>query len=641
MSGRFGLLAGAGTAMLLVLVLRSIAGLPRGPVFTLLAWDGAAPRLAVALLAGAVLGLAGVLMQAVLRNALADPTTLGTSAGAQLGLTAAALGWPGLGGGGAFAAALAGGMLATALSCGMAAQHRLSAAALVLGGLVISLFCGAAATLLGALNGEVLTSVFVWSSGSLVQFDWRAVPWLGGALVLLAGAAAVLLRPLAVMELDDAGARSLGLDVARLRLLAIAAAVAGTAVVVSRVGVIGFAGLAAPALARAAGLRRLGGVALAAPVAGALLLALTDQLVQAAPGMLGRVPAGSAAALLGAPLLLWLVPRLPETVTAMPAGGHGRARRSAGVLGATVVALLLAGGAALWVARGAGGWGLPDAGLAPALLALRWPRVLAAGAAGASLATAGSLMQAMTGNPMASPEVLGVSAGAAMGVVVLVLAAAAPGPVALSLAACAGAALVLAALLLLGRRFQLAPQRLLLAGVTVTTAFSAVAALLMLLGDPRLQMLAGWLSGSTYLVTPAQAKAAALACLPVAAAVGLLPRMLRVLPMGDGAMRALGFNPVRCRGAVLLVASLATAVGTVVVGPLSFAGLLGPHLARLMGLRPGMPMVAGSALTGALVMVLADWLGRNLMFPYQLPAGLLASLAGCPLLMLALWRAAR
>ena len=94
----------------------------------------------------------------------------------------------------------------------------------------------------------------------------------------------------------------------------------------------------------------------------------------------------------------------------------------------------------------------------------------------------------------------------------------------------------------------------------------------------------------------------------------------------------------RGRLVLLLLAALLTAGATLIVGPLSFIGLLAPHLARLLGLARAVPQLLGAALLGALVMVAADWLGRTLLFPAQLPAGLLASLLGGAYFMLCLYR---
>jgi len=79
-----------------------------------------------------------------------------------------------------------------------------------------------------------------------------------------------------------------------------------------------------------------------------------------------------------------------------------------------------------------------------------------------------------------------------------------------------------------------------------------------------------------------------------------------------------------------LLAACLTAVATMTIGPLSFIGLMAPHIARMMGFRRTMPFIVMSALTGGMILVIADWLGRMVLFPYQIPAGLLSTFIGAP-----------
>src|SRR3990167_432973 len=249
------------------------------------------PRLCMAALCGATLALAGTVMQQVLRNPLASPTTLGVASGAQLALVVATLWAPGLLLIGREWVAMAGG----------------GAAAL----LVVSLYLSALNTSLMLIQQQDMNAVFIWGSGSLSQNSWNGVdfllPRLGLGLLLLLP----LLRPLGVLELDDNGAKSLGVPLQFLRFSSLTLAVFLSACVVSVVGVIGFIGLAAPALVRLLGARTLRARLIWAPTLGALLLCVTDLGIQYLAGSLAElIPTGAATALLGAPLLLWLLPRL-------------------------------------------------------------------------------------------------------------------------------------------------------------------------------------------------------------------------------------------------------------------------------------------------------------------------------------------
>jgi ferric hydroxamate transport system permease protein len=263
-----------------------------------------------------------------------------------------------------------------------------------------------------------------------------------------------------------------------------------------------------------------------------------------------------------------------------------------------------------------------------AMLHWRGPRVFAALAAGALLGGAGAIMQRVTGNSMASPEVLGISAGASLGMIALLFVVPEAGRLLQIGAAGAGAFVTLLAMLALGRRYGFAPERMLLVGVTLGTAFSALVTVLLAGDDPRMSGLLAWMAGSTYDVTSHDALAACVSLVGLGTVTAFFVRWLDILPLGETVAASLGVNLGASRLALLLLAALMTGVATIVVGPLSFIGLMGPHLARMLGFRRAVAQVTGAALLGAFIMVLADWIGRNVMFPFQIPVGLLATLLG-------------
>lgn len=589
------------------------------------------PRLAMACLCGAALGLSGALLQRVLRNPIAEPSTLGISAGAQLALGAATIYAPGLLELSREGVALAGGLAAMLLVLALSWRQGLRPVSVVLAGLVVGLTCGALSATLIQLNGEYLISLFIWGGGSLSQQGWGGVLALAPRLALAVIAAALLIRPLTVLGLDDTAAKSLGVALHATRLGILLLSVWLAASVVSLVGIIGFVGLAAPVFARLAGARS----PLWSPVMGAALLLGADLLTGFVP-VLGDdlVPTGAMTAMLGGPMLLWMLPRLhalsgPADRGAGAGTGGRRATRPWLLIAGLAVALLLL----CWVvlAAGAGGdfW---------QLLPWRWPRLLAALAAGAMLAASGTILQRLTGNPMASPEVLGISSGAGLGLAVLVLTVAAPGRLEQLGATTLGAAAALAVMLLLARRGGFAPERMLLAGVALAASCGAALTVIMSSGNPRAFQLLAWLTGSTYSVEAPDALLAAGFAIVLLLVTPLAARWLEILPLGETAARSLGIAVAPVRLCLILLAAVLSAAATLIVGPLSFVGLMAPHLARMTGLHRPLPQLAGAALLGALLMGLSDWLSRTIAFPYQLPVGLFATLIGGPYLM---WLLAR
>ncbi len=592
------------------------------------------PRLTLSLLAGAGLGLVGLLFQQVLRNPLAEPATLGVASGAQLGLTVVTL-W-GVAGGMVTQqlAAMTGAVLVGIVVFGVAWGKRMSPVTLILAGLVVSLYCGAVNQIFAIFNHDQLQNMFLWSSGSLNQMDWSNVAFLwprllGGLLLTL-----LLLRPMTLMGLDDGVAKNLGLALSLARIGVLALAILISASLVNAVGIIGFVGLFSPLLAKMLGFRRLISRLMLAPIIGALLLWLADQTVLWLTPHMGEISTGTVTAVIGAPLLLWLLPRL-RTGSVPPAMDQGDRVPSErqnllwwAAIGGGVLLLLMA--VALSFGRDAHGWVWASGELWQQLLPWRWPRMVAAMATGMMLGVAGCVVQRLTGNPMASPEVLGISSGAAFGVVVMLFIV--PGDAFgwLLPAGSLGAALTLLVISVAAGRGGFSPERMLLAGMALSTAFTTLMMLLLASGDPRMANLLTWISGSTYNIDVLQAKRTLIIMGVLLALVPLCRRWLTILPLGGATARAVGIALTPSRLALLLLAAVLTAAATLTIGPLSFVGLMAPHIARMLGFRRALPQQVMAALLGGGVMVAADWCGRMLAFPDQIPAGLLATFIGAP-----------
>ncbi|EKJ8217207.1 Fe(3+)-hydroxamate ABC transporter permease FhuB [Citrobacter sedlakii] len=590
------------------------------------------PRLVISLLVGAGLGLVGVLFQQVLRNPLAEPTTLGVATGAQLGITVTTL-WAIPGAMAAQFAALTGACIVGALVFGVAWGKRLSPVTLILAGLVVSLYCGAINQLLVLFHHDQLQSMFLWSTGTLTQTDWSGVQrlWpqlLGGVMLTL-----LLLRPLTLMGLDDGVARNLGLALSLARLAALTLAIVLSALLVNAVGIIGFIGLFAPLLAKMLGARRLLPRLILAPLIGALILWLSDQVIIWLSRVWMEVSTGSVTALIGAPLLLWLLPRLRSmSAPDMNVSNRVAAERQhvAGYALAGLVILLLGAYVALSLGRDAHGWSWASGALLDELMPWRWPRILAALIAGVMLAVAGCIIQRLTGNPMASPEVLGISSGAAFGVVLMLFLVPGNAFSWLLPAGSLGAAGTLLIIMIAAGRGGFSPHRMLLAGMALSTAFTMLLMMLQASGDPRMAEVLTWISGSTYNASEEQVLRTGVVMVILLAIAPLCRRWLTILPLGGDTARAVGMALTPSRIALLLLAACLTATATMTIGPLSFVGLMAPHIARMLGFRRTLPHMVMSALAGGLLLVFADWCGRMLMFPYQIPAGILSTFIGAP-----------
>ncbi len=265
-------------------------------------WQVRAPRVATALMVGAALGLSGAVMQGLLRNPLADPGVLGVSASAALTAAAAIVLGAAAIPGAVEVAALIGACLAGGLLILFSARVR-SPEALILFGVAVSSFAGAATALIFNLSPSPIATaeVMSWLLGSVQNRSWIDVVWVIPA-VLVAGALAALAAPgLRMLSLGEETARTSGLPMARLRLLALAATALATGAAVAVAGVIGFVGLAAPHLVRSAVRGDPGRLLLPSALAGGLMLVIADLLARMTPTD-QELKLGVFTALVGAPL---------------------------------------------------------------------------------------------------------------------------------------------------------------------------------------------------------------------------------------------------------------------------------------------------------------------------------------------------
>lgn len=594
-----------------------------------------APRIVVALLAGAALGLSGALLQSALDNPLAEPSTLGVFAGAQLALGVAAIVAPALGALGREAAAFAGGAGAAGLVLALGWRRKLDPATVVLCGMVVAMVASSLTAALILSRGEYLFALLIWGGGALTQEGWRASGAIAAALGVGAVGALALSRPLATLAAGETSARSLGAPTPLIRIAALGLGVLLATTVAAEVGLIAFVGLAAPTFARLSGARS-SRVLLVAPVIGAILLWLTDSLVRHV-GSGETVPTGAATALLGAPLLLWLLPRL--YLADRPSVGAKPKRRDAGLVLTCLSALLIVSVLAA-LAIGAGPHGLSLA-IGPdfaELLPFRAPRAAAAAAAGAMLAAAGVVLQRLTGNPLAGPEALGVGAGAGVGLAIVLVAFGTTSLPMQTAGAALGALAALGVILAASGRGGLGAERTLLAGAGISALCLAGLNAVIATGSREAFALLAWITGATDAVGYPEAAVAVLTAVILAAPLAMTLRWLEVLPLGAQVSGALGLPVPAVRAALMGLSALLTGAAALIVGPLSFIGLVAPHAVYAAGLTKPGPHLLGSMLAGGALLVIADALARMVVFPYQLPLGLFASLIGGGYLVLALAR---
>tara|TARA_R110000868_G_scaffold199758_1_gene446402 strand:- start:31382 stop:32425 length:1044 start_codon:yes stop_codon:yes gene_type:complete len=289
-------------------------------------------------------------------------------------------------------------------------------------------------------------------------------------------------------------------------------------------------------------------------------------------------------------------------------------------------------------------WAPADPLIESTLWVVRFPRLVMAMAVGAALATAGAVMQAIFGNPLAEPGVVGVSAGAALGAAAgIVLGAEAWGEWAVALLAFVGGLLATLLVYFVARANGRAEVvTLLLTGIAVNAFAGAGLAFLIFAADAasREQIIfwqLGSLSGSLWSETGLVFIVTVLGVV----ASATLSRRFDLLALGERNARHLGIDVERLRIGSIVIVAVLTAAGVAFVGIIAFVGLVVPHLVRML-VGPGhRALIPLSALGGAVLLVLADLLARTIISGAELPIGMLTSLVGGPFFFFLLWRQRR
>lgn len=523
---------------------------------------------------------------------------------------------------------MTGAVLATALVIFVAGFAQLATLSLIIVGMCANLFFGGIGLAFLLLDQTGSQHLFIWAAGDLTQTGWEQPIWLAPQILIALLLCAFLVRSVTLMRLGQTSAKSRGLPI--FPVIAFAAVLASwlTAASISTVGVIGFIGVISPNIGRAIGARSVRAIFLSSVIIGGTALVAADTL----PILLDDwskdlIPTGSATALLGAPAFI---------VIALKQMGHfsqtsftvvfGPRRQSISIVAALAFTGVLAAILALLVYRNASGLAFGAGN--ELIFSFRWPRVLAAACAGAAMAISGAMLQRVLRNPLASPDIIGVTSGATLSVVIAVIFLNLPFDTFVLPAALLGGAIIGCVLFAISYLNFGSPGLMILLGMSLAATLDALMQFVLAKGGDEGYALMSWLAGSTALVdgdTSLQ-----FMCLTLLGCVAALMcfRLLDMISFGNDIAAHRGASRRFSAVPVLLISCFLAALTTAFVGPMSFVGLLAPHAARLIGAQTARWHLIYSAFLGGVVMIISDHLGRVLLYPENLPAGLISSIAG-------------
>ncbi|CAI2323209.1 Fe(3+)-hydroxamate ABC transporter permease FhuB [Vibrio parahaemolyticus] len=586
------------------------------------------PRLSITLLVGAMLGLTGSLMQQLTQNNLTSPLTLGTSSGAWLALVIVNIWFVDWVADYSAFAAMAGALVAFGLIISIAGVRNMTGLPLVVSGMVINILLGSIATALIILNAQFAQNIFMWGAGDLSQYSWDWFEWLLPRSTVAIVILIVAPRILTLMKLGQEGAAARGLAVLPAFGALMVMGIWLVSASITAVGIISFIGLLTPNIARAMGARTPRDELISSMLLGAALLLITDSAAIYLSLLLEEtIPSGVAAAAIGAPALIWFTrKKLTATDQLNLSMSQGKTALSNAAVWGIAVMGIIGILAYSFVTHGISGIEFAIPG--EFQWQLRWPRMISAISVGVALSVAGIILQRIVYNPLASPDILGVSSGATFAIIITcvmvgsVLAAFNWG------VAFLGSLTVLMLLLIIGKRSHFNPSNFVLSGIALSAQLQALVQFALAQGSGESYKILLWLTGSTYRVTSTSALVLLIAVLVLLAIVLALSRWLTLISIGRAFSNARGLNPSSANTILLVIVALLCAFSTATVGPVSFVGLVAPHMAMMLGARKVKEQLFVGSLIGATLMVWADWLGQIAIYPSQIAAGTLVAIIG-------------
>lgn len=268
------------------------------------------------------------------------------------------------------------------------------------------------------------------------------------------------------------------------------------------------------------------------------------------------------------------------------------------------------------------------------LMQIRLPRVLMCLIIGAGLAAVGGVMQGIFKNPLVDSYTLGMSSGAALGAVISIVTGVSFSIAGISttgvFAFIGAVATLILVYSLAYKKHKISINSLLLAGVAVSYFLSSVIAFMMLLSHDNIQHIVFWTMGSLSLTSWNKVAISYITIIPGILALMLYARELNILTMGDEAAQYLGIDVEKLKRILLLISCIIVGSVVSVSGTIGFLGLVAPHIIRLIVGSNNKKVIPYSAILGAILLILADTLGRTLIQPVEIPVGVMTSIIGGP-----------
>ncbi|GAA0357260.1 Fe(3+)-hydroxamate ABC transporter permease FhuB [Bacillus horti] len=594
------------------------------------------PRAVIGILAGGALAVAGAILQTLTKNPLASASTLGLNAGAYFFVVLSMIFFPGYLSKFPFLVSFLGAAFSAVLMV-LLVGKMLEPVRVTLTGMIISLLFASVTGALQLIFENETNGLFLWGSGTLIQLDWGGVQFAAPVILLGVILALIVSKSLDLLSLGDDTARSLGQSVLLVKGTAWFTAILLAAVTVSVVGPIGFIGLMAPHIVRLLGIREHRALMVHSFLWGAVLLVGADVLGRWISSA-SEIPVGAMTALIGAPWLMYLAYKAGKEHKK----GEGRLGGYSwsipypmillGLVFITIVMLVVSisyGGTTFFTLQN---WMNMDF-TAPFVWEFRIPRIFTAFLVGMLLAMCGVLLQGVLRNPLADPTIMGITSGGGAGALIFLVLLPTVSIQYLPVAAMIGSGVAITVILLVTWRSEWQPVLLALMGVSVSAIGAAIIQILIVKAKIGVAPALAWLAGSTYAKGWDDFKLLLIVALIAIPLGWLISRRLDTIALGDDVSIILGMRVPRTKILAILIGVAVGAASVSVVGTIGFIGLLAPHAARRMVGIEHRRLLPVALLLGGILLVGADFLGRFVLAPKEIPSGLVVALLGTPYLL--------
>ncbi len=615
---------------------------PRSTVEQNVIMDLRLPRLIMGIIAGGVFGFTGTLFQSLMKNPLASSSTLGINAGAYFTVVLFNIFLKDFITGIPFLQALIGALGTAFIVVYLSGGKKAKPIQMTLVGTALSLVFSSITSTLQILYEYETKGLFLWGSGSLMQTNWKGITF-SFPITFICFLICIIISPkLDILELGNDTASALGLNVDLYRYTGILIGVIATSAVVSVVGPIGFVGLIAPHIIKRMGFNKHKHIFLLSTIWGSVILVGADIISRLYTDGSYELPVGSFTAIIGAPWLIYLAYKTGKNLSNSREGLLFQAGKNkisypillcllSGIIIIIFINSLKYGGQELSlkeIIEILSGSGNEVSSLI--INKVRLPRAITALLAGIVLAVSGLLLQTVLNNTLADQSTIGITHGAGLGALFAIYFLSSKSIILIPICAFVGAVLSSLIIFKISKISNYSPSMLILVGIAVNAICSAGINIIVISTTVGKSASLVWLAGSTYSSSWNNVTVLLTVMAVIFPIAWILCKELDAVMLGEDIAIAIGSNVTKIRILTSIFGIFLAAIAVSTVGTVAFIGLLAPHMARfLVGGKHQKSMVI-SGLLGGLMLLISDLIGRVIIYPSEIPSGLIVSVIGAP-----------